>query len=54
MLRNQIERSAVELTAGLALDLGVLTTEAKMIQYIGANTDSGGEGFKTSDMYLVH
>jgi hypothetical protein len=51
MLRNQIKRGDVELAVDLALDLGVLATEASMIQYIAGNTGRGGEGFKTSDMH---
>jgi hypothetical protein len=49
ILQKQIELGEVELAVDLALDLGVLATEAKMIQYIAGNTGRGGEGFKTSD-----
>jgi hypothetical protein len=51
ILRRQIERGDARLAADLALDLGVLATEAKMIQYIAGNTNRGGQGFKTSDKY---
>jgi hypothetical protein len=49
ILRKQIELGDMWLAVDLALDLGVLATEAKMIQYIARNTGRGGEGFKTSD-----
>lgn len=52
MLRRQIELGKIELAVDLALEIGVLATEAKMIQYHAGNTRRGGEGFKTSDVYL--
>jgi hypothetical protein len=36
IVRKQIERGDVRLAVDLALDLGVLATEAKMIQYMAA------------------
>ena len=43
ILRKQIERGDVRLAVDLALDLGVLVTEAKMIQYMASNPARGGK-----------
>ena len=51
ILRQQIELGDARLAADLALDVGVLVTEATMIQFVAGNTGRGGQGFKTSDKY---
>jgi hypothetical protein len=43
MLRRQMERGEIGLAVDLALDLGVLATEAKMIQYMTSNPAQGGK-----------
>ena len=51
MLRKQSERGELWNAVDFALDLGVLATEAQMIQYVSGNTSRGGEGFKTSQKH---
>jgi hypothetical protein len=53
ILRKQVERRDVWLAVDLALDLGVLATEAMMIQHKADHTSRGGQGFKTSDKILL-
>jgi hypothetical protein len=48
ILRKQIERGDVRLAVDLALDLGVLATEARIVQGRVGGSILGGEGFKAS------
>ena len=47
ILRKQIERGDVRLAVDVALDLGVLTTEARIVQERVGGSTRGAEGFKT-------
>jgi hypothetical protein len=49
MLRKQIERGDVRLAVDLALDLGVLTTEARMVEARVGGSERGGAGTKDSE-----
>jgi hypothetical protein len=49
ILRLQIERGDARLAADLALDVGVLATEAAMIQYNVHTAAGGGRGNRESD-----
>jgi hypothetical protein len=49
ILHLQIERGDARLAADLALDVGVLATEAAMIQYNVHTATEGGRGNKASD-----
>jgi hypothetical protein len=48
ILRKQIERGDVRAAVDFALDLGVLATEARIVQERVGGSIRGGEGFKTS------
>jgi hypothetical protein len=48
-LRQQIAAGDRRLLVDLALEIGVLAAEAKMIQYTTGNTSRGGRGFRNSD-----
>jgi hypothetical protein len=49
LLRKQIERGNIKLAVDFALDLGVLATEAKMIQHMTSNAELGCREFLASD-----
>jgi hypothetical protein len=49
ILRKQIEHGDMKAAVDFALDLGVLATEAKIVQERLGGSERGGEGFKLSD-----
>jgi hypothetical protein len=53
ILRRQIERGDARLAADLALDVGVLATEAKIVQKRVGGSVRGADGFKASDRRLL-
>jgi hypothetical protein len=53
ILRLQIKRGDARMAADIALDLGVLATEAKIVQERVGGSIRGAEGFKVSDRRIL-